>query len=188
VRENAEKLTDEEILARVAVLGDPKLVVISGGNPALHRLGPLTDRLHDEGYRVSVETQGSIWRDWLYKVDRLVVSPKPPSSNMATEAHEKQTASFMDAAKWMLGRVAVKIVVFTEDDYEWALRFHQRYNYYPFYMSVGTTQGLDDPSTIGIVLDRLRWLCERVAGDPRASNVTVGTQLHVLAWGTRRGV
>ena len=38
---------------------------------------------------ISVETQGSVWKAWLSRVGMLVVSPKPPSSGMATELHRR---------------------------------------------------------------------------------------------------
>src|SRR6478752_6895841 len=47
--------------------------------------GPLVDILHESGYEVAVETQGSRWREWLGGVDRLVVSPKGPSSGMGQD-------------------------------------------------------------------------------------------------------
>jgi 7-carboxy-7-deazaguanine synthase len=86
VRANAEGLSVDEILGRVADLeGRPRWVTVSGGNPALHELADLVDGLHDAGFLVAAETQGSVWRPWLASLDRLTISPKPPSSGMATE-------------------------------------------------------------------------------------------------------
>src|SRR4051794_28690583 len=91
VRATAEKLSSDEIVTRVdALAGRPDWVTISGGNPALHALGDLVSGLHAVGFRVSVETQGSRWASWLGSVDRLTVSPKPPSSGMATRRHADQ--------------------------------------------------------------------------------------------------
>src|SRR3954451_23575028 len=53
VRENARRLTADEILDRLATLeGRPEWVTISGGNPALHRLDGLVFRLHQQDYKV----------------------------------------------------------------------------------------------------------------------------------------
>src|SRR3954447_16775151 len=99
VRATARHLTTAEIVDEIAALGGaPQWVTISGGNPALHHLGPVVDDLHAAGYRVSVETQGSRWRVWLATVDRLTISPKPPSSGMATAAHAAQFTDFMERA------------------------------------------------------------------------------------------
>src|SRR4051812_37910168 len=98
VRAHARKLTTTQIVDEIENLaGAPEWVTISGGNPALHELGQVVDELHASGYRVSVETQGSRWRDWLASVDRLTISPKPPSSEMASPAHGAQFSRFMDA-------------------------------------------------------------------------------------------
>src|SRR4051794_10337522 len=59
VRANAERLTVEQIVERVGRLSPgPRLVVLSGGNPALLELGALVVELHAQDLRVAVETQG----------------------------------------------------------------------------------------------------------------------------------
>jgi 7-carboxy-7-deazaguanine synthase len=199
VRAHSERLTATEITGRLADLdGEAPIVVISGGNPALFDLTALVAELQSIGYRVSVETQGSRWKDWLNTVNRLVVSPKPPSSGMATPAHELETATFMLRAH----SPVMKIVVFDAEDFEWAMRMHERYPAAPLYLSAGTPQptwpdGVQpSPAQVNdaeggmlrMVLDNYRMLCERVARDPRAREATVLPQLHVLAWGAARGV
>jgi 7-carboxy-7-deazaguanine synthase len=162
-------------------------VILSGGNPALHELAPVVAELQGAGRKVSVETQGSIWRDWLYCVDRLVVSPKPPSSGMATDRHATQLARFMDHALAQVDRtVAMKIVVFDEADLEWAIaRFCDWPLVEPF-LSVGTDQ--DPPATLEILSERYRWLAEKVARIPELADCRVLPQLHVIAWGHAQGV
>src|SRR4051812_1078469 len=96
VRSNAERLSAHEVEQRLSALdAGPSLVVLSGGNPALLDLAELVERLQAAGVEVAIETQGSVWRDWLASVDRLVVSPKGPSSGMDTAAHRAQFAEFM---------------------------------------------------------------------------------------------
>src|SRR5262245_39496571 len=76
VRAHATKMSASEIVSQVGELdGAASWVVLSGGNPALHELGGLTARLRAAGMKVAVETQGSIWREWLGDVDRLTISP-----------------------------------------------------------------------------------------------------------------
>src|SRR3954454_21929203 len=66
VRAGATAMSAPEIADRLGTLdAGPGLVVLSGGNPALLELGPLVDMLHEAGYEVAVETQGSRWREWL---------------------------------------------------------------------------------------------------------------------------
>lgn len=193
----AERLTVPEIIQRLPAA--TKRVILSGGNPALLELGPLVDALHGDNRMVSVETQGSIWRPWLRGVDLLVISPKPPSSGMATISRETQTKEFMGQAQKEIGRLrmAVKIVVFDDRDYDWAMRFFDRCAWIPFFLSAGTPQrggeapaGATETEIVHDVLWRYRWLCEMVATDPnpKKHRVRVLPQLHVLAWGTKRGV
>lgn len=199
VRANAEKLTAEQIVERLPE--NVSRVILSGGNPAILQLGGLVDLLHAQRRTVSVETQGSRWQAWLGYVDTLIISPKPPSSGMATVKHETQTEQFMEHVEDAddVHRCALKIVVFDEADLEWAKAFHRKYARLglPLYLSAGTPQleledvplsESKDEATVAQVLARYRWLCDSVAADPGLSAAHVLPQLHVLAWGTIRGV
>lgn len=189
VRDTAERLTAEQVVARVSALeGGPAWTSISGGNPALFELGDLVDGLHAEGFRVSVETQGSLWKPWLGTVDRLTVSPKPPSSGMATAAHVRQFERFMAAALDVAAeRIVLKIVVFDDEDLAWARAVADRYPQAPLYLSAGTPMpaGDDVREALG---ERYRWLCERVAVEPSLKEARVLPQLHVVAWKGVAGV
>ena len=80
-------MTPEEILAEIARLagGAPILVTLSGGNPAIQPLGELIAAGRNNGYTFAMETQGSVFAPWFAALDWLVLSPKPPSSGMATD-------------------------------------------------------------------------------------------------------
>jgi 7-carboxy-7-deazaguanine synthase len=189
VRRNSERLSTEQILERLERLkGDPSLVVLSGGNPALHPLGPLVEGIHAGGRKVAVETQGSRWQDWLGAVDRLTISPKPPSSGMDSEVHRRQFEHFMShAAKLEPGAVALKIVCFDEIDLRWAKELSARWPSLPLSLSAGTP--VPAPTDLrDAVGARFRWLCEAVATDPALSRARVLPQLHVIAWGDASGV
>jgi 7-carboxy-7-deazaguanine synthase len=169
--------------------GAPRWVSISGGNPALHLLAPLVEALHNDGFLVAVETQGSVWREWLGVVDRLTVSPKGPSSDMVSPAHERQFQTFMAAAAAaeVLARSVLKIVCFDETDLVWATRLAADYPSVPLMLSAGTPVPATGPVREAVG-DRYRWLCERVAGDPDLGHARVLPQLHVIAWKEARGV
>lgn len=189
VRATAEKLSSQEIVARVEGLeGRPDWVTISGGNPALHKLGEVVSGLHAVGFRVSVETQGSRWASWLGDVDRLTISPKPPSSGMATPRNTEQFEAFMAIAIVAAPAEAVlKIVVFDDDDLAWARDVAARWRDLPLFLSAGTPvpAGPDVRDAVG---ERYGWLCDLVAGDPELTHARVLPQLHVIAWKGATGV
>jgi 7-carboxy-7-deazaguanine synthase len=190
VRANARRLSTDEIAAELETLpGSPRWVTISGGNPALHRLDGLVRRLKADTYRVAVETQGSVWREWLGAVDRLTISPKPPSSLMATPRHEAQLIAFMRAAldAPSASTVVLKIVCFDDADLAWAKDTAARWPALPLYLSAGTPVPSPGPVREAVG-ERYRWLCEAVAGDPGLRDARVLPQLHVIAWKEATGV
>jgi 7-carboxy-7-deazaguanine synthase len=188
VRATAERLSVDEILTRVANLdGRPQWVTLSGGNPALHRLDELVDALHEAGFLVAAETQGSVWRPWLASLDRLTISPKPPSSDMATERHLASFERFMSEAAPARSESVLKIVCFDATDIAWAKSIASQYRSLPLFLSAGTP--VPAPMEIrDAVGDRYRWLCETVAADPDLARARVLPQLHVIAWEEATGV
>jgi 7-carboxy-7-deazaguanine synthase len=187
VRENAERLTHHQIIGRIKRLPPgPEWVTLSGGNPALLKLKPLVANLQGQGYRVSVETQGSRWRPWLADVNCLTISPKPPSSGMSDKV-----AADLDAFMWQASLArprrttdALKIVVFDDTDLDFAADVFARFPTWPRFVSCGTV--VDEPLTD--LTDRYRWLCERVSCDERFRQARTYPQLHVIAWGHVKGV
>jgi 7-carboxy-7-deazaguanine synthase len=59
----------------MAEAGRSDLVVITGGEPLRQEIGPLCQHLLDEGFRVQIETNGTLWRDLPLGVN-IVCSPK----------------------------------------------------------------------------------------------------------------
>jgi 7-carboxy-7-deazaguanine synthase len=189
VRSNAERLSAHAIEERLCALEPgPTLVVLSGGNPALLDLVELVERLQAAGAEVAIETQGSLWREWLAAADRLVVSPKGPSSGMDTPAHRAQFAEFMARAAEASAALCLKVVVFDDRDLDYFAEITAKHPDVPAFVSVGSDVGLPDEETRTELLLRYRWLCETVARRPEFSRARVLPQLHVLAWGTARGV
>lgn len=96
------KMTVSEMIA-AAQQYPGRIAVITGGEPSMHELKPLTDALHLAGFRTHVETSASspLSGDW----DWVTLSPKkfkaPLEENMHL-AHE------------------LKIIVFNKSDFKWA--------------------------------------------------------------------
>jgi 7-carboxy-7-deazaguanine synthase len=184
----AREMTVHDVMLELGELAPAPMLVISGGNPALWRLTALVQEAACTYQTLAVETQGSVWRPWLARVDSLVVSPKPPSSGMATPEHAAQLDAFMFNAA-LVGGVAFKFVVFDQQDLDWAKGVHARWPGVPVWLSVGTDQ--DDAQHADVVAAvgrRYAWLCEAVAADPQWHHARVLPQLHVVAWGHLVGV
>jgi 7-carboxy-7-deazaguanine synthase len=76
-------LTADQIAAQLAALGRVTWVTISGGEPALQVDRQLIDVLHDQGFKVAVESNGT--RTINTQVDHLTISPKlPPDQTVVT--------------------------------------------------------------------------------------------------------
>jgi 7-carboxy-7-deazaguanine synthase len=188
------KFTAQEILHQVLDLGEAAWVTLSGGNPLLFNLGYLVHLLRYAGFKVAVETQGTIYKEWASMCEVVTVSPKPPSAGNITPDHlvEKfirQTERYHGRA-----RINLKIVVFDEQDYQYARDMFMLFPDYERWIQVGNsdvspnTTPLDEAYHKLGLLDKMRWMCERIMEDPDPvmQNVRVTPQLHTLMWGNAR--
>lgn len=165
--------------------GKPLTVSLSGGNPAIQDFSQLIALGKAQGYRFACETQGSVARSWFAKLDMLILSPKPPSSQEIVD-----WAAF-DAcllAAQGAGQVVMKIVIVDDADYAWAQQVADKYPDLPLYLQPGNL--VVDPEVAvdpQVLADKLLWLVEKTMKDswfvPR-----VLPQLHVFLWGNKRGV
>lgn len=198
-----ERLDATTISERLNALdGYARWVILSGGNPALHDLSSLIELLRGESWLIAVETQGTRWKPWLARVDRLCVSPKPPSSGMSNTI--ARLSEFMALAlngtprsddTWLF----LKIVVFDDADLEYAVAVHRLYPGVPMFLSCGNDAGKtvanpereDDRDPERVALDLLadsRRLIDKVQHHPElAGDVRVQSQYHVLLWGNEQG-
>lgn len=83
-----------------------RLAVITGGEPLLHNLWPLTRSLHAAGFATNIETSGSspLSGQW----DWICLSPKKfkaPLPEVVSQAHE------------------LKVVIFNKTDFAWAEKY-----------------------------------------------------------------
>ena len=75
---NTEKfILEEEILKFLEKRKNQiDAVVITGGEPTLHNLKNIINSAKKFNYYIAVETNGTIFQDWLKNVDFITVSPK----------------------------------------------------------------------------------------------------------------
>lgn len=208
VRANATRMNALDLRRAVVELGPAAWVILSGGNPALHDLTDLVDELHAMGYLVAVETQGSRWRDWMRDLDRICVSPKPPSAEEPKTRDMIQLSRFLEEG--MKARVEcskpyewlfLKVVCFTEEDVEFAELMRSQLSDALLYLSAGNDAGrtvgnptrVDSRGISGVRLDLLNktaWLVSQVLSRPDlcTHDVFVQHQLHTALWGNVQGV
>jgi len=124
VKANAKWLTQKDIaefLLEAKAATGVEWVTLSGGNPTIWDLQELTELLEGK-MKIAVETQGSIWRDWLRNVQQLTISPKGPG--MQERFNQKIFRSFVEKIGFNT-KTCVKIVCFGMQDMEFALGVDQ---------------------------------------------------------------
>src|SRR5215472_17562041 len=127
VKKNATWLTQEQIYQAFTLQNDApnvRWITYSGGNPCIHDLSELTIALRSRGYKIAVETQGTFAPQWLWKTNIVTVSPKGPG--MGEKFEHNVFRKFFDVTHQHPG-FNVKIVVFGEEDLEFARTIIQDY-------------------------------------------------------------
>lgn len=167
-------------------------VVLTGGNPCLYDFKEVIDILHDNNITVDIETQGSKMPDWLLDVDLLVISPKAPSSKQPDVY--KTVNEYMKLLSNIRQKVAIKIPVFNEEDFEFAMKYYALVDYYrekgvdiDLYLSVGNTNTTEAGDISKRVLSDYEKLINMVANS-YMERVFILPQVHTLVWGNKQGV
>lgn len=88
-----------------------RIAVVTGGEPSMHELQPLTDALHEAGFRTHIETSASspLTGDW----DWVTLSPKKFKAPLLQNMHFAHE---------------LKIIVFNKSDFKWAETYAAQVN------------------------------------------------------------
>ena len=175
--------------------GQPLWVTLSGGNPALQELVDLIRLGKKQGYRFSMETQGSVAKPWFALLDQLTLSPKPPSSGMCFKAKGLQRClqACQGDAKHKVD-VSLKFVIADQQDLRWAKHIADQYPQLPcFVQPCNTRASLEDvPDNKHSLLhaDQQKPLLDLIAATQAMNwyNVRILPQLHTWLWGDTPGV
>lgn len=192
VRENAQWLTQKEILEKVTELAEKyphcKTMTLSGGNPCIHDLTQLVVGMRDLGLQIVVETQGTKHPEWLQLCQLVTVSPKTPG--MGEKFQEDAFVQFIRAVGYH--KICVKVVVFAQRDLEVAASIFDlcsKYGVNMKFLSLGNPYppvlGKEDDLNLKKLLNEHRVLCEDIIADPRFGKVITLPQLHVYWWGNK---
>jgi 7-carboxy-7-deazaguanine synthase len=115
------EFSEEDIFKKVRNAGI-RLVEITGGEPLLQKgIYRLIERLLDDGYKVLIETNGSINIKDVNKRAVVILDIKTPGSGMC----EEMDLSNIDYIK---NNDEIKFVITDRIDYEWSKNIIQRYN------------------------------------------------------------
>ena len=90
-------------IVRKATKYPARLAVITGGEPLMYNLAPLTSALHQAGFKINIETSGA--HSYNGDIDWICFSPKKfkePNDEFYQIAHE------------------LKVVIYHHKDFEWA--------------------------------------------------------------------
>lgn len=192
-KNDIRQLTAEQIWTELKEIGGDCFdhVTISGGNPALIKaIGSLVELLHSQGVKAALETQGSRYQDWFLKIDDLTISPKPPSSLMKTNFSVLDHIIETLLKEKRMAHISIKVVVFNDEDFEYAASVHERYPEVPFFVQVGNEDltTIDNASLTQELLKKYEWLIDKAVAAKNMNDVRVLPQVHALVWGNKRGV
>jgi 7-carboxy-7-deazaguanine synthase len=115
------EMSIDEIMSHVKLVG-VNLVEITGGEPLLQKeeLIPLVEGLADEGYRVMIETNGSVSTSGFDERSVIILDVKTPGSGMAAEMDFSNFSRLKNSDE-------VKFVICDRNDYEWSKDLMLRY-------------------------------------------------------------
>ncbi len=204
VKANSMYLKPEEIvkefksLARRVNAEHIPWVTFSGGNPCIWPLESVVRDLTVAGYTIALETQGSIWTDWIRECHKVTVSPKGPG--MGEKFEPEKFRVFVEELRFHPG-FSVKVVVFDQRDIEFMADILNTWPElrYCMYASIGNVNPpapakRDAPETITYeefvigTLNNMRIMTEEILQDKRLGHVKILPQLHTLIWGNKQGV
>ena len=161
---DGKNLTVEETLQKVETFGLP-LVEITGGEPLLQEdVYPLMETLLKKGYRVMLETSGTLPIDKVPEKVIKILDIKCPGSGEEKKNH-------LENLKFLSPHDEVKFVLLDRADYEWSRDMLRKYDMVP------SKQVLFSP-----VYDKLNLkdLSQWILKDRLA--VRLQTQLHKVIW------
>jgi 7-carboxy-7-deazaguanine synthase len=173
--ELSERTTDDILAALDAMAID--MVVITGGEPLLqqHRLGPLLEQLAERGWRVEVETNGTLAPALDPElVDQWNVSPK--LANAGLDRQRRYRPEVLRAFE-ETGRAVFKFVAVGPADLEEIAAIVEENQLGAVWVMPEATDGTT-------LTARLQELAPGVL----ARGWNLSPRLHVLIWGDRRGV
>ncbi len=159
------QLEIKQIIQKIKEFSPIKLVEITGGEPLLQeKVYDLFEALHNEDYRILLETNGSIALDKVPEYVHKIVDIKTPGSGYPDSFAEKNIA-LLDKE-----RDEIKFVITSREDYEFSLKKIKKYSLKNYKVLFSPVTNSIEPKTI------VEWILE----DKLA--VRFQLQLHKYIW------
>lgn len=175
------ELDSDSVTARVVEVAGAgtRSVVFTGGEPLLQQdeLVSLASRLRDRGFRIEVETNGTVSPTEAFAavVDQWNVSPKLASSGNTDRARHRPAVLQWFAAQ---PNAHFKLVITRDNDVAEVNELVEALGV-PRERVILSPEGVDTATLV----DRSRWLADRC----RSHGYRLGARLHVFLWGSERG-
>lgn len=173
--------------ALLALPSDCRTLTITGGNPCIHDLDDLCRDLRMDDWTIHVETQGTIYRDWLVYCN-VTVSPKPPSAGVIDDAKLLAFSKLLMQRGKAAKRDTLKIVVDPDSPadlpfaHNWVMQLRGYYDHLA--LSVVTRPN----DTVLDIIQRWRIVVDDALQlDWHGENIRILPQLHALLWAHSRG-
>lgn len=182
IEEKSVKYTPLELFKKVEEL-KVNHITLTGGNPAIYNdeMKEFLEILKEHNYFISMETQGSIYKDWFKLLDNLVISPKNIENRpIKDEEYKSIIQKIINNAK----KVIIKTPIFNTEDIKWIKEFITFTGDFDIYLSVGNEylEETNPDKFRKLILNKYLWLIEEVLKDEELKNYNVLPQLHTLLW------
>lgn len=170
-------------------------VILTGGNPCIYNFTGVINILHDNDITVDVETQGSIYPEWLNNCDLIVISPKGKSSGMP-DIYDNLNCYIQSNITALKNKceICIKIPIFNEEDFKFAEKYYNLAQKFKkeglkidLYLSVGNENVTEEGDISNRILKKYEELIKRV-NNSNMKRVFILPQVHTLIWGNKSGV
>ncbi len=161
--ENGKEITVEEVVKKVTEFGIDK-ILLTGGEPLLQKEGllELAKILHDQGYKIYIETNGSILLDKIPSYITKIIDVKTLSSGHE-ESFNIKNINYINKGD------ELKFVISNKDDFNFSINFILNYSLdFKYKVIFSPVLGTLEPSELG------NWILESKLP------IKLGLQLHKI--------
>lgn len=195
VKENRTMMTQMEVanvLLEGCVLSSCDWVTLSGGNPVMWDLKEMIEFLSANGICIAVETQGSVWRDWIALCDSIVISPKGPGMGYGAKSLEDVENFLEKLAAYDIHKdlIALKVPILSQLDIDFASKVAKKWPHIQLFLSVGNVLApathFDIEAHRRSILNWTKEVTDLTLARQELSRARLFPQQHVLVYGDEK--